>query len=104
MDEGFQVQFRKTRIMRASTQQMAAGIVINKCTNFSRCEYDKLKAILFNSIRSGPSTQNRNSVPDFQSHLQGKIEWVRQLNPARGEKLQDMFWSIDWSRSLQPRG
>ncbi len=98
MDEGFQVQFRKTRIMRASTQQMAAGIVINKCTNISRFEYDKLKAILFNSVRNGPSTQNRNAVPDFQSHLLGKIEWVRQLNPTRGEKLQDMFRSIDWSR------
>ena len=98
IDEGFQVQFRKTRIMRAATQQSAAGIVLNQGTNARRSEFDLLKAILFNCVRQGPSTQNRKCVSDFQSHLRGRINWVRQLNPARGEKLMAMFHSVDWSR------
>ena len=98
LDEGFRVQFRKTRIMRAATQQSAAGIVINQGTNAKRPEFDLLKAILFNSVLNGPSTQNREGVPDFQSHLQGRINWVHQLNPVRGEKLMAMFRAIDWSR------
>ena len=98
LDEGFQVQFRKTRIMRAATQQSAAGIVINQGTNAKRSEFDLLKAILFNSVLKGPSTQNRDGLPDFQSHLRGRINWVHQLNPDRGEKLMAMFRAIDWSR------
>ncbi len=98
IEEGFQVQFRKTRIMRAATRQSAAGIVLNQGTNAKRSEFDLLKAILYNSVRSGPSTQNHEGVSDFQSHLRGRINWVRQLNPARGEKLMAMFHSIDWSR------
>jgi len=98
LDEGFQVQFRKTRIMRAAMQQSAAGIVLNQGTNAKRTEFDLLKATLFNSVRHGPSTQNRDCVSDFQSHLRGRINWVRQLNPARGEKLMAMFHAIDWSR------
>ncbi len=97
LDEGFQVQFRKTRFMKAATQQSAAGIVINQCTNVRRLDYDQLKAVLYNSVRFGPSTQNRNSLPDFQSHLRGKISWVCQLHPARGEKLMRLFQAIDWS-------
>ena len=102
LDEGFQVQHRKTRIMRSATQQMAAGIVINQFTNVNRSEYDLLKAILFNSTRYGPSTQNRDALPDFQSHLRGRINWVHQLNPARGEKLMGIFRVIDWSSPQQP--
>lgn len=98
IDEGFQVQFRKTRIMRAAMQQSAAGIVLNQGTNAKRLEFDLLKAILFNSVRNGPSTQNREGVPDFQSHLRGRINWVHQLNSARGDKLMGMFLLIDWSR------
>ncbi len=102
LDEGFQVQHRKTRIMRSATQQVAAGIIINQFTNVKRGEYDLLKAILFNSSRYGPSTQNRDALPDFQSHLRGRINWVHQLNPARGEKLMGMFRVIDWSSPQQP--
>ena len=102
LDEGFQVQHRKTRIMRAATQQIAAGIVINKITNIRRSEFDVLKAILFNCTRYGPSTQNRDALPDFQSRLRGRIDWVRQLNPARSEKLMEMFHAIDWSNVKEP--
>jgi retron-type reverse transcriptase len=97
-EEGFQVQFRKTRIMRAATRQTAAGIILNRCTNLNRIEYDRLKAILFNCIRLGPSTQNRNQLADFEAHLRGRVNWVRQLHPARGEKLTALFSAIDWSK------
>jgi RNA-directed DNA polymerase len=97
MDEGFQVQFRKTRIMRAATRQTAAGIVLNQCTNLKRVDYDRLKAILWNCVRFGPSSQNRNAHPEFQAHLRGRVNWIRQLHPVRGEKLASVFQSIDWS-------
>ena len=98
MEEGFQIQFRKTRIMRAATRQTAAGIVLNRCTNLNRIEYDRLKATLCNCARMGPSTQNRNQLADFEAHLRGRVNWVRQLHPVRGEKLAALFLTIDWSK------
>jgi len=32
-----------------------------------------LKAILTNAARNGPTSQNRANVPDFRSHLLGRI-------------------------------
>ena len=97
MDEGFQIQFRKTRIMRASTQQRVAGMVINRRTNICREEYDRLKAVLFNCARFGPAEQNRDSVPNFREHIRGRIHWVRQLHSIRGDKLMKIFLAIDWT-------
>jgi RNA-directed DNA polymerase len=96
LEEGFQLHYRKTRRMRKSTRQLAAGIVINRTTNMRRSEFDALKATLTNCVRSGPQTQNRDNVPSFRSHLLGRILWVKQLNPNRGEKLMQIYDRIDW--------
>ncbi len=97
LDEGFDVNFRKSRVMRSSTRQFAAGIVLNQRTNIRRDEYDQLKATLHNCVKHGPAEQNRQSRPDYRMHLLGKINWVKQLNPARAEKLTKIFAEIDWS-------
>ena len=97
LDEGFQVQFRKTRIMRAATRQTAAGVVINQVPNLKRADYDRLKALLWNCVRFGPLSQNHEANPQFEAQLRGRVNWVRQIHPVRGEKLKSMFESIDWS-------
>lgn len=97
MEEGYDVQFRKTRMMPSSQRQTATGVVINQRTNISRVEFDRLKAILFNCCRFGPGSQNRDGDPNFRLHLQGRIEWVRQLNESRAGKLQRLFERIDWT-------
>lgn len=99
IEEGFQVQFRKTRFMHAAQRQQAAGVVINERTNLPRAEFDRLKAILFNCLRSGPESQNREGHPNFREHLQGRIEWASQLNPKKAEKLRAMFARIEWTGS-----
>ncbi len=96
--EGFEVNFRKTRIMRRSTQQFAAGIVLNRRTNIQRAEYDQLKATLCNCVSSSPAEQNRESHADFRMHLLGKINWVKQLNSTRGAKLMKIFNEITWDQ------
>ena len=95
-EEGFEVNFRKTRIMRRATRQFAAGIVLNRRTNLQRDDYDNLRAILHNCAKSNPSDQNKEAHPDFRSHLLGRINWVKQLNTSRGEKLMKTFNAIRW--------
>lgn len=94
--EGFRVNFRKTRIMHKSNRQVLTGIVVNEKINISRVEYDRLKAILHNCIKFSPDSQNREQHNDFQAHLRGRINYVRQLNPSRGSKLESLFGLIDW--------
>ena len=96
IDEGFQLNHRKTRLQNRGSRQAAAGIVINDAPNIARPEFDRLKAILTNCIRHGPATQNRDHHPDFRAFLGGKVGWVEFINPAKGQQLQKLFSDICW--------
>ena len=98
-EEGFTVHPRKTRIMRAGVRQILAGAVVNVTPNLARNDFDTLKATLHNCLTRGVSNQNLVGVPDFRSHLRGKISHVGSLNPHRGAKLQAIFDRIDWNAS-----
>jgi hypothetical protein len=97
IEEGFEVNFRKTQIQKRGQRQHAAGIILNEHPNVRREDYDRLKAVLFNCVRHGPADQNRDGVEHFAEHLQGRVDWIRQVNPQRAKKLQDLFDEIDWN-------
>jgi Reverse transcriptase (RNA-dependent DNA polymerase). len=96
LEEGFEVQTRKTRIMRQSVSQQAGGVVLNQWMNVRRNYYERLKAILHNCIVHGPGAQNRHNLADFRAHLLGQISHVENVNPARGNKLRTKFDRISW--------
>jgi hypothetical protein len=54
------------------------------------------------SARAGGFFKNRANLPDFRTHLEGKIAWVEQINPPRAAKLRRLFDQIDWSSSPSP--
>lgn len=97
IEEGFSVQHRKTRVMRAGVRQRVAGVVINAHPNVARDAYDVLKATLHNCARDGPDTQNRADHPDFRAHLSGRVAHVAMLNPARGRRLREILDRVTWS-------
>lgn len=99
LDEGFEVNHRKTRVMRAGVRQKIAGVVVNERVNVPREDFDRLKAILTNCARLGPASQNRDGHADFRAHLLGRISFVAMVNPARGAKLRAIFDRIDWPTS-----
>lgn len=94
--EGFSVNHRKTRIMHQGVSQRLTGMTLNKFANIPRKDYDKLKAILHNCVKFGHKSQNRNKQPNFKSHLQGRIAYVRSLNPEKANKLEMTFSEINW--------
>ncbi|MBI2927964.1 MAG: RNA-directed DNA polymerase [Verrucomicrobia bacterium] len=96
LEEGFEVHTRKTKIMRRSLSQRAAGIVLNEHPNVPRREFDRLKAVLHNCVVHGPASQNRDGVADFRAHLAGRVAHVEVINPARGRKLREGFERIEW--------
>lgn len=100
LEEGFEVQIRKTRLMRKSVSQHAAGLVLNQKANIPRREYETLKAILHNCVRFGPASQNRQAHPHFRAHLSGRISHLATVNPERADKLRAQFDLIKWDAVL----
>jgi len=94
--EGFTLNDRKTRVMRRGGCQRVTGIVVNDHINVPRVLFDELKATLHNCRRNGPVAENRAGLRDFRAHLNGKVTWVEQVNPARAERLRRMFNEIKW--------
>ncbi|HLW52649.1 MAG TPA: reverse transcriptase family protein [Candidatus Angelobacter sp.] len=95
-EEGFQVHHRKTRIMRQGVRQHLAGLVTNKRLNIRRQDFDRLKAILTNCARTGPSAQNRESHPFFREHLEGRVGFMEMINAQKGAHVRALFERIHW--------
>jgi hypothetical protein len=99
MDEGFRVRFRKTRVMSASRRQMITGLVVNQSPGVSRTARERLEAILYNCVKHGPASQDRNALGDeFEAHLRGRVAYVRQMDPAQAAKLTALLAKVDWER------
>lgn len=97
LEEGFNINTRKTRMMRTGVRQQLTGVVVNRHANVPRAQFDKLKAILTNCIRRGPASQNREGHADYRAYLSGKVAWVKTVNPARGARLARLLAAVDWT-------
>lgn len=97
-DEGFVVNPRKTRSLGVAQRQSVCGIVVNTHPNLPRDEFDRLKATLHRCVVDGPASQNRDGHADWRAHLQGRVAWAAQLNPAKAERLRKLLGRIDWAR------
>ncbi len=97
-EEGFAAHHRKTRVMRPGVRQHLAGITVNQRANVPRRDFDRLKAILTNCVRYGPSTQNRERHPFFRQHLEGRVAFVASVNFEKAELLRGLLSRIDWQK------
>ena len=96
IEEGFALNFRKTRMMRASMRQRLTGLVVNQRLAIARSDLEALRAILHNCVRFGPDSQNRAGLPDFRAHLQGRVSWVTSIDPRKGARLAAKLEQISW--------
>ena len=96
-EERFTVNKAKRKVIRNNQRQTVCGVVVNEHPNYSRKEFDRLKAMLFNCVRFGPDSQNHEGIENFRKHLRGRISFVKQLNPDRGAKLESLWHQISWS-------
>jgi RNA-directed DNA polymerase len=95
--EGFAMRFRKTRVMGAHRRQLLCGLVVNHSSSVPRPELERLEAILYNCVRHGPDTQNREGVADFRAHLTGRVAWVAHVHPAKGSELAALLARVTWA-------
>jgi hypothetical protein len=79
-EEGFAVNAKKTRVMRAGRRQTVTGVVVNKAMGLSRQERRKLRAALHR--RKGAPADH---VGDRRLH--GKLAYLFMLNPTQAIRL-----------------
>lgn len=96
LEEGFGLNHRKTRVMRRGMRQSLAGIVVNDGLGIRRRDLEILEATLTNCVRLGPESQNRDGLPDFRAHLEGRIGYVEMIDRAKGRRLRTIFERIDF--------
>jgi RNA-directed DNA polymerase len=99
LEEGFPVNYHKTRVMRQGVCQRLAGLAANQRVNIVRVDFDRLKAILANCVRHGPHSQNREHHPQFRAHLEGRVSFVESINPDKAKRLRELFDRIRWSEN-----
>ncbi len=86
-DEGFTINEAKGRVQRAARRQQVTGIVVNDKLGVPREEVRRIRALLHGAKRTGLAAQNRESRPDFDAYLRGKIAYIAMIDPARGAQL-----------------
>lgn len=97
-DEGFKLSKRKFVVARAGRRQSVTGLTVNKRVAVDRRYVRRLKAILHNCRKTGPAKQARGlALPKFRARLEGQIDFVKSIDPAKGAKLEDAFIRIAWA-------
>lgn len=96
--EGFLIKRKKIDIQYKNQRQEVTGIVVNKIPNIAKENRKKLRAIIHNCRVYGPSTQTAENKDKFRERLFGSINYVKQVNPELGEKFQEEFDRINWSK------
>ena len=96
LEEGFELNYRKSRTIRSHQRQKITGVIVNQGTNIDRRYYDRLKAILTNCIRYGVESQNIDRHDNLQTHLLGSIMFVNSLNKNRGQKLLSLYQQVNF--------
>jgi RNA-directed DNA polymerase len=89
--EGFLENPAKTRVMRRGRRQEVTGVIVNEKLTVPRTEVRRLRAILHNASKTGLVSQNRENHPAFVRYLEGKIAFVKMVDPRRGAQLSLML-------------
>ena len=90
-DEGFEVNEKKTRVLRRNARQAVTGITVNDRPTLPRSLRRRLRSILHQAKRGGLAAQNREDHPNFKSWLEGMIAYASMVQPEVGESLRRQY-------------
>ncbi len=91
---GFTVNVSKRRIMDRGSRQTVTGWVVNRKVNVSKSEYRELRALLHRCKTMGVESVAERPLLAFKNHIRGRIQRVVEVNPKRGNRLLEAFYSL----------
>jgi hypothetical protein len=81
-EEGFRLNRQKTRVLRKGQRQRVTGVIVNDQAGLSRVERRRLRARIH---------QLRADDEQARRRIQGKIAYLKMLNPEQAKPLQEAF-------------
>lgn len=106
---GYQVNHKKTKIIRAYYRRKMLGVIINQKPNVPREEYLKIRAIIHNCLTNGVQTQyeraGKSSPEELFRYLRGKTSFIMQVHREKGERLKEELdvAIANWKRTANTR-
>jgi RNA-directed DNA polymerase len=85
--EGFVEHPKKTRVLRRGARQEVTGLVVNQQLGVDRATLRRFRALLFQIGKDGPAGKTWGNSPDVFASAIGYANFVRMVDPARGEAL-----------------
>lgn len=85
--EDFALHPDKQRVMRRDARQEVTGVVVNHHPTVSREALRRFRATLFQVEKDGPEGKSWNGNADVLHALAGFAQFVRMIDPAKGEPL-----------------
>jgi retron-type reverse transcriptase len=101
--EGFFVNQRKFRVIRAAQRQVVTGIVVNDQLRIPRDERRRFRAILHNCRRHGVESQARDH-PRFAAYLRGFASYIHMVHPEEGTELLAQVDELLGPEADEPEG
>jgi RNA-directed DNA polymerase len=90
-ETGYIVNDKKTKVKKRKQRKRLLGLVFNQKPNIQRKDYLALRAITHNCLNHGFESQAIRAGYDnpgaFYSWVNGKVNYVKHIHPAHGEKL-----------------
>ena len=103
---GYKLKSDKTAFMKTTQQQKVTGVIVNKKTNIDKKSFQELKNAIHICNKYGSSAllgkisnkkgENITSSERLKSYLLGRLNYVRQLNPEKAEKLMTEWKGVSW--------
>lgn len=93
---GFKIHFRKTKREFYFQRQKVLGMVVNEKTNIPIEDYLRTRGILHDVLCYGEDFEYHNdgqpvSLGAIMTHLFGKINYYKQINPNKAAKLMKLY-------------
>lgn len=91
---GFEINRKKTKVMRPNQRQYVCGAVVNVLVNLRKEERLQLRAIVHNCEKNGVEAEAAKAgmkIDNFIRKYAGRINWLCQLNMDKGATLKTSF-------------
>jgi len=85
--EGFQVNKKKTRVMRQPHRQMVTGLVVNKDVRISRRDIRRFRAFFHRCSTQGLDEVSKELEKDAMTVARGYMAYVHMISPATAQKF-----------------
>ena len=98
--EGFSLNFGKSKLAKRKDSQKVTGIIVNRKPNIPKLRRREILSTIKEYQLNGVPIKQHSDVSKAKESLRGKIAHAQAINPSFGELLLREFEKIDWFRRV----